>query len=158
MLKYKIQIGGEHMAKDVSNLNNKVQLLSEVTKKTLSIDKKYLVHSDYYENQVLVNEKNEVSAILDIGYHAVAGDRRLDVAGVFFYEEAKHYTEEHIKFLLDLSIHDYGVSILKYNDIYRMYYCFYFSDVYNFWPEWVKLLIKNLNDENIWKRINKLLD
>ncbi len=154
MLNYKIIIAGERLVEDVINFNKKIHLLIDIIKKELTIDKKSLVHADYFVNQVLVNDNNEISAVLDISYHAVVGDKRLDAAGIFFFEGMKYYTQEHIKFLLDLSIHDYGESILKYNDIYRMYYCFYFSDVHAFMPEWYKTLIKNLNNEEIWDRIS----
>jgi hypothetical protein len=157
MLTYKIQVAGEQIVKDITNFDKKVALLTEVIKKEVSTDKKSLVHADYFVNQVLVNEKNEISAILDISYHAIVGDRRLDVAGVFFFEGMKYYTDEHIKYLLDLSIQEYGESILKYNDIYRLYYCFYFSEVHTFMPDWYQTLLKNLNDEKIWNRINNYL-
>lgn len=156
MLHYKLQIAGERISKDVTNLNNKIQLLSDVIEKTLNVDKKSLVHSDYFINQVLVNENNEISAVLDISAYTLAGDKRLDVAGSFFFEDTKYYTKEHIQFLVNLAIQDYGENILKYNDIYRMYYCFYFSDVCDFWPEWVKILMQHLNDEKVWRRISQI--
>jgi hypothetical protein len=154
MLDYKLKKTGDRVAHDVINFEYKVKLLSGIIKKELNINKKYLVHADYFVNQVLVNENNEISAVLDISSHAVIGDPRLDIAGVFFFEGMKQYTKEHIQFLLDLSVRDYGKSILKYNDIYRMYYCFYFSEVHTFMPDWYQTLIKNLNNEEIWKRLN----
>lgn len=158
MLHYKIQVAGERIVKDIANFDKKVDLLTKVIKKELPINKKSLVHADYFVNQVLVNEKNEISAILDISYHAIVGDRRLDVAGVFFFEGTKHYTNEHVQYLIDLSKKDYGENILKYNDIYQMYYCFYFSEVHTFMPDWYKTLLKNLNDETIWNRITSYLN
>jgi hypothetical protein len=153
MLQYKIQVAGERIIKDIINFDEKVRLLTDVIKKELAEEKKSLVHADYFVNQVLVNEKNEISAVLDISAHAVIGDRRLDVAGVFFFEGMKHYTKEHIKYLLDLSLQEYGEDILKYNDIYRTYYCFYFSEVHTFMPDWYQTLLKNLNNEKIWNRL-----
>jgi hypothetical protein len=157
LLNHRIEIAGERLVKDVVNLNGKLKLFKEIIKAELAIEKKSFVHADYFVNQVLVNEKNEISAVLDISYHALVGDKRLDTAGIFFFEGMKYYTQEHIKFLLELSIKDYGESILKYNDIYRIYYCFYFSDVYSFMPDWYQILINNLNDEKIWNRINNYL-
>jgi len=157
-LHYKIQVAGERVVKDITNFDKKVELLTEVIKKELLIDKKSLVHADYFVNQVLVNEKNEISAVLDISAHAIVGDRRLDVAGVFFFEGMKHYTKEHIKYLLGLSVQEYGEKILKYNDIYRIYYCFYFSEVHTFMPDWYQTILKNINDEAIWNRITSYLN
>ncbi len=154
MLNYKLEVAGQRVAKDVTDFDSKVKLLTDVIKKELVIEKKSFVHADYFVNQVLVNEQNEISAVLDISSHAVAGDPRLDAAGVFFFEGMKHYKKEHIKFLTNLAVQDYGESILKYNDIYRLYYCFYFSEVHTFMPEWYQTLIRNLNDEEIWERIN----
>ena len=158
MLRYKIHVAGNRIIKDITNFDKKVELLAEVINKEISTDRKSLVHADYFVNQVLVNEKNQISAVLDISYHAIVGDGRLDVAGVFFFEGMKHYTKEHIKYLLDLSIDEYGESILKYNDIYHLYYCFYFSEVHTFMPEWYQTLLKNLNNEEIWSRIIKYIN
>lgn len=154
MVKQRVELKGERLRKDVNNLEQKVQQYEEVVKKELYINKKYLVHADYFVNQVLVNEKNEISAVLDIGIHAIAGDRRLDAACITFFGLHGDYLPEHINYLLGLEIEDYGESIRKFNDIYNIYYCFYFSDIYDFNPHTYQEIVKTLNDEALWKRIS----
>jgi len=157
-LDYKVGLSRERLSRDVAELDGKVQLLSAVMTKVLSsVGRRSLVHADYFVNQVLVNEANEVSAVMDISCHAVAGDPRLDDAGTFFFEGMKGYAQEHIDFLLDLTVRDHGEAILRTNDIYRMYYCFYFSFVHDIMPDWYRTLISNLNDEDIWERLRGYL-
>jgi hypothetical protein len=149
----RVEIGGGRLEKDVKDLGSKVQTLSKIIRNELVVEKKSLVHADYFVNQVLVSDNNEISAVLDISGHAVAGDRRLDVAGVWFFEGMPHYTQRHRELLLSRSIEDFGEEILRVNDIYRLYYCFYFSDVYEILPQWYQTLMKNLNDGKIWARL-----
>jgi len=157
-LDYKVGLSRERLSQDVANLDGKVQLLAAVVSKELSsIGRRSLVHADYFVNQVLVNEANKVSAVMDISNHAVAGDPRLDAAGTFFFEGTNGYAQEHIDFLLDLTVRDHGAAILRTNDIYRMYYCFYFSFVHDFMPDWYRTLIGNLNDHDIWERLRGYL-
>jgi len=157
MLHHRIKLGGEQLVKDVINFDAKVQQLADVMKRELPTNKKSFVHADYFINQVLVNENNEISAVLDISLHTLIGDNRLDVASMFSFEGRNDYaySNEQIKFLTELVVQDYGNSILKTNDIYKLYYSFYFSEVHTFMPEWYQALIKDLNDEKIWKRISK---
>ncbi|MGH7203831.1 MAG: phosphotransferase, partial [Candidatus Levyibacteriota bacterium] len=154
MITQRIKQAGERLVKDVTNLDEKVLKFTEVINSELACDTKSLVHADYFVNQVLVNDNNEISAVLDISAHALVGDKRLDVASIFFFDGVEAYTKEHLQYLLDLSIQEYGEKILKYNDIYRLYYSFYFSHVHAFMPEWYELLVRNLNDEELWKRIS----
>lgn len=157
MLQHRLSLAGEKVENDVIDFSNKVQLFSYIVNKELVTKTKSLVHADYFVNQVLLNEDNEISAILDISAHALVGDKRLDVANIFFFDGAKGYTKDHVQYLVDLSVQNYGESILKYNDIYRLYYCFYFAYVHSFMPEWYQTILKNLNDELIWKRMSTYL-
>lgn len=149
----------KRMRNDVTDFDRKSELFKQIVAKELDVkpEEKSLVHCDYFVNQVLVSGTNEISAILDFGYQSVAGDRRLDAAGVFFFEGMKHYTQAHIEFLQGLTLQQYGETILKFNDIYRLYYCFYYADTYDFWPDWYKILVRNLNNGTIWGRVKNYL-
>lgn len=152
MIDQRVAIAKERLRKDVSNFDSKVKQFKEVIKTEFNIDKKYFVHGDYYVNQVLVNENNQISAMLDLGIHSMAGDRKQDIASICFFELDK-YPREYIKYLTDLAIKDYGEEILKYNDIYKLYYSFYFSDIYKQNPKHYWMFVKTLNNEELWKSV-----
>lgn len=152
--KQRVKRAGERLKEDVLDLDMLLQQFERIIKKEVTIDKKSFVHADYFINQVLVNERNEISAVLDISYHAVVGDRKLDVASVVFFYDIKDYLPEHINYLIELEKRDYGEEILKYNDIYKLYYCFYFSNIYKYIPKFYEVVVKNLNDKSLWQRVS----
>lgn len=155
ILEQRIPIAEKRLRKDVKDLDKKVQQFKEIIQKELVIDKdkKCFVHGDYYVNQVLVDEKNHISAVLDMGIHSVVGDFRQDLASICFFED-RNYAPEHIQFLTNLAVKDYGENILRYNDIYKIYYSFYFSDIYNHNPQTYYTFVNYLNDEQLWKRLS----
>jgi aminoglycoside phosphotransferase (APT) family kinase protein len=156
MLDNKTSAMRPQLQRDVLELDRKLAKLKLAINKHFSTKiKQSLVHADYFVNQVLVGDDNEVSAVLDISYHALAGDNRLDVAGFFFFEGMPHYTGGHISFLRKLAADEFGPSLNEISDIYRLYYCFYFSDAYHFSPQWYVTLLRNLNDSELWARLNE---
>lgn len=154
-MKQRVEKAGERLRKDVLDLDMRLQQFEGIINMKLNTDKKYFVHADYFINQVLVNEKNEITAVLDISYHAVVGDKKLDVASVPFFYDIKDYLAEHITYLIELEKKDYGEIILKYNDIYKIYYCFYISNIYKYIPKFYDVVVKTLNDNYLWQKISK---
>lgn len=148
--KQRIERAGKKLSQDVPSINEHFRQFAKIVKKELVIDKKSFVHSDYFINQVLVNEKNEISAVLDISYHAVAGDKRLDIASVVFFYGIQDYLPEYINHLLKLEVADYGDSIIRYNNIYKLYFCFYFSNIYLYIPAFYDAIIRHLNSKALW--------
>lgn len=153
-IRQRIGKAGKKLFIDVPDLEARIQQFEKIIQKELVINNKHFVHADYFPNQVLVDEKNSISAILDISYHAVSGDSRLDAASVVFFYGIKNYLPEHVDYLVKLETIDYGDDIVKYNKIYKIYYCFYFSNIYSYIPSFYDIVIKNLNDKNTWRNLN----
>lgn len=118
-MKQRISKASPRLCVAVQNLDQKMQLFSGILKKFCNIDTKHFIHADYFVDQVLVNDKHTISAILDIGHHAVAGDPRLDQAQVPIFYGLPEYTSEYVEFLTKLQKKDFGDTCTLFNSIYK---------------------------------------
>ncbi len=137
---------------DVSSLDLKVNALHELFK-SLTEPEKHLVHCDYYLNNVLVYDNLKISAVLDFGLHSVAGDPLLDVASIIFLRLTNLLTPKEIEFAYGLVTRHYGPDIQRTNDIYGLYYSFYYSDTKETDPNSYQWCVANLNDNSVWQRL-----
>lgn len=137
----------ERVGKQVEDYDKKVAFFEKLIEKELKCEKKRLVHCDYYLNNVLV-QNSSISAILDFSVHLVVGDPRLDVSGVLMWNGIdKNVKKEDFEFLFEKARRDYRKGIYKFVDLYLLYSSFYYSDMDD-----PSFSIKNLNDENLWKK------
>ena len=65
-LDQRIKISEERLQEDVFQLEKKILAFRDIIQKVLYVKKKNLIHGDYYMNQILIDENNNVSAILDM--------------------------------------------------------------------------------------------
>jgi aminoglycoside phosphotransferase len=138
------------MITQVRNFDHKVALFKKLISKHLTNTQKNLIHSDYYLNNVLVDENLKISAILDLSVHAAVGDPRLDITSVLRWNEIDpHVKVEDYRFLNAQAVTDYGEEINKYADLYLLYSGFYFADMKD-----PLFSIKTLNDEALWEKYN----
>lgn len=152
-LDQKLESTKERLNEDVNNFHLKLKTLKEMINTKLSIDpKKSFVHGDYYLNNVLVNDKLQITTVLDISDHTCVGDHKLDVANINFLSLCDNITPKHISFVRDLIIADYGEEIIPYLDLYGFYYAFYFSNLYTFDMKSYEWCLSILNDENRWAK------
>lgn len=139
------------LKKDVKNYDKKLVLLQEIIKREIDSTSKNLIHCDYYFNQVLVYDLN-ISSVLDFSIHAVVGDKYLDVASISFLSLDKKISNKFLKYSHDLVIDRYGTIIIKYLDIYGLYYAYYYGDLYEFAPDSYDWCLSILNNEATWNR------
>lgn len=139
---------------DVLDFDSKVQMLrAKLRALGHSGVHKQFVHTDYYLNNVLVNEDLEISAVLDISVHAVAGDHRLDLASICFLTLDPHITNEHLDFAYNTVLQIHGPEIAPNLDIYALYYAFYYSDLHDTDQHSYNWCLSILNDETRWGRV-----
>lgn len=132
----------------VINFDEKVDLYKDLIREYLQSEERKLVHSDYFLNNVLVNDDLEISAVLDFSVHAVVGDPKLDIAGVLTWNEIDPNIDRvDYEFLYEIAREDYGKEIAAYADLYLLFSSFYFSDMDD-----PTFSIKNLNDVSLWKK------
>ncbi len=139
---------GAELKHKILHLDEKVSMYKALIKSHLKSEKHQLVHSDYFLNNVLVDDLLNISAVLDFSVHAVVGDPLLDIAGVLTWNEIDpHVHPDDYMFLYDVAKSDYGGDIQTFADLYLIFSSFYFSDMDD-----PSFSIKNLNNENLWDK------
>ena len=140
--------------KDVKDLDNKIELMRSIFKQKLQFSKKILVHGDYFYNNVLFDDKLNLTAILDFSNSTVIGDYRMDIACAIMYFDLD---EKYIKFLWEQAVKNYGeetIPIIKYYTAYQAFFqtesCLYNKGLY-------KWCLNHLNSAELWKFIESNL-
>lgn len=90
---------------------------------------KTLVHGDFFPGNVLINDRLEVSAVLDFGTYTVVGDQTLDLAvACLTLEQIEECTAEEARFVRGLMVERHGEEILPAFAFYRAYLAFSMAD------------------------------
>lgn len=90
---------------------------------------KTLVHGDFFPGNVLINDRLEVSAVLDFGTYTVVGDQTLDLAvACLTLEQIEECTTEEARFVRSLMVERHGEGILPAFAFYRAYLAFSMAD------------------------------
>ena len=147
----KIGYSKQWLARDVTNFEQKVARYYEIIETELTCEEKQLVHGDYFQGNVLVQNLG-ISAVLDFSPHTVVGDYRMDICGaITFLEIDPVFTPTHLDYLYTLAEQEYGKDIRKYIGYYRLYYSFLFANSYEFDKQLYAWCLENLNEESYWK-------
>ena len=153
-VKQKTDLVKTQIEKDVFEFEKKFNLFTKYVDERLGIVKKNLVHGDYFYDNVMANSKQEIAGILDFsGWTTVVGDLRLDVCGSIIFLEHSEKFINFQKLLLEVAKKRFGKEIEWYIDLYRIYYSFFLSDSYLYLRPLYDWCVKNLNDEQLWKRL-----
>jgi|SRR3989304_5933686 len=147
-----VEKSGEYLRNDVTDFDNKLARLKQLIVNETDTSEKYLVHADYYLNNVLVDDNMDVTAVLDFSIHTLVGDPRLDAASILFLTMDKNIKPEQIEMIYQLAETEYGVGTRRILDIYGMYYSIYYSSTHDHDPDSYKWCINNLNNEETWSR------
>ncbi len=137
---------------DVSELDLKIKILHQLVD-SLAEPEKHLVHCDYYLNNVLVGDDLKISTVLDFGIHSVVGDPLLDVSSLLFLKLTNLLTPQEIEFSYGLATKKYEAGVQRTNDIYGLYYSFYYSDTKETDRNSYQWCVTNLNDNSVWQRL-----
>lgn len=101
---------------------------------------KVLVHGDYFPGNVLLDDKLNVSAVLDFGTLTTCGDPTLDLAVSYLtLELIEECTADDARFVRDLIVERHGEEIMPALRFYRAYLAFSMADPANTAPPYPKL-------------------
>jgi aminoglycoside phosphotransferase (APT) family kinase protein len=91
-----------------------------------------MVHGDYFPGNVMLDDKLNVSAVLDFGTYTVCGDETLDLAVSYLtLELIEECTAHDARFVRDLIIERHGEAIMPALRFYRAYLAFSMADPAN---------------------------
>ena len=107
--------------------------------------RKNFVHGDYFFGNVLVNDKLEISAVLDVSWWSAVGDHNMDIAGaVMFLDLYDFVSPQDHAFITSQAIRRHGEDILTYIRIYEIYYSLLLSDCKTLDPPAYAWSLRNL--------------
>jgi aminoglycoside phosphotransferase (APT) family kinase protein len=90
---------------------------------------KVLVHGDYFTGNVLLDDRLEVSAVIDFGVYTVVGDRTLDFASAYFpCEVTRESRPQDAGLVRDLLVERHGSGISPAIRFYRALFAFEMAD------------------------------
>lgn len=103
------------------------------------------MHDDYFPGNVLVDERGDVTAVIDFNPLTVAGDPRLDlISALIFLEVDDGYEPADTPFARRLLEERHGPPLLALEDIYRTYYSLFFSHTKDTDPLLYRWCVANL--------------
>jgi aminoglycoside phosphotransferase (APT) family kinase protein len=147
----------QFLENDVNDFSTKVNLFQKQAHQLLKGPlEKHFVHTDYYLNNVLVNEDLEISSVLDLSAHAVVGDHRLDVASMSFLTLDLNITKDHLDYVHSYVTQTHGKKIIPFLDLYSLYYAFYYSDLHDTDPHSYQWCLSILNDGSRWTSLENV--
>lgn len=153
-VRQKTDLVKNQLIKDVANFEKKLGVFEKIASTKLTNIDKNLVHGDYFYDNVMVNNKQEITGVLDFsGWTTVVGDFRLDVAGSIIFLEHSEKFIKYQKELTEIAKERSGEDIEWFIDFYRIYYCLFLSDSYLYLKPLYKWCVKNLNDKYIWNKM-----
>ena len=153
-VKQKTDLVREQLEKDVLGFEGKLGVFTRLVDTKLGGVEKNLVHGDYFYDNVMANREARITGILDFsGWTTVVGDFRLDVAGSIIFLEHSEKFINYQKVLTRIAKERYGKDIEWFIDFYRIYYSLFLSDSYLYLRPLYDWCVKNLNDENLWRRV-----
>ena len=101
---------------------------------------KLLVHGDYFPGNVLIDDRLEVSGVLDFGQYTVVGDRQLDLAVAYqTLELIAECTADDARFVRDVIIERHGEEVIPAFRFYRAWLAFSMADPANSRPPYPRL-------------------
>jgi len=102
--------------------------------------RRVLVHGDFFPGNVLINDRLEVSGVIDFGAFTVAGDATLDLAVSYLtLELIKETSAYDARFVRDLFFERHGEEIAAAFRFYRAYLAFSMADPANAQEPYPKL-------------------
>jgi len=152
-LKLKLAQVGPYLSRDVSVLKSKVERLESLLEAPYQGELR-LIHGDFFPGNLLVDDKGQITALLDFGLFTMVGDPLFDIASgwVFFdmYDELRtHVRERYLSLILDRLGEDVRPVLYRYVLVYSILsantYSPTCSDGHYRW------CVDNLNDPTFWQ-------
>ncbi len=140
--------------KDVAGLQEKILLMKEVFRKKLHFSRHLLVHGDYFYNNVLFDDKLNLTSMIDFSNSTMVGDYRMDVACAIMYFDLDEGLNS---YLTQLAKSNYGEEIEDIIKYYTAYQAFFQTESYLYNKGLYKWCLKHLNSPTLWKFIERSL-
>jgi putative membrane protein len=132
-----LQTSRTHLERDVPGVSEVWnQLHAELAQRSVA---PALVHGDIFPPNAYVSQSPHgpvVSGIGDFSPHTLHADPLMDLAGAVIFLELEPYADapSDAAWLQALSVERHGADIVRWIDVYRRYYGFYFSNACEFEP------------------------
>jgi hypothetical protein len=115
---------GPDLSQDVDNFSAIVEKLCEEAATFDPNPPKYLVHGDYFANNVIVDDSLEVTGVIDFSSHTVVGDHMFDIISAKLFIES----DEDKEILSPMIDERYGEVLKKAEHFYRPFFALYFGE------------------------------
>jgi aminoglycoside phosphotransferase (APT) family kinase protein len=90
---------------------------------------KSLVHGDYFYANVMLDDKANISAVLDFSPLTLIGDPVMDLAGALRFTTVFDFTTpQDIAYLTQAIVKQYGADVMPRIELYTIYYSLLFSN------------------------------
>jgi aminoglycoside phosphotransferase (APT) family kinase protein len=150
----RINLVRDKLETDVKNLDEKINIARRAFHDSLDFNEKCLVHGDYFYNNVLYDQKNRLSAVIDFSNSTVIGDFRMDLACAIMYFDLE---EAWNKKLRDLVKKNHGQEIDTIIDLYTVYQAFFQTESYYYNQGLYKWCLGHLNSDVLWDKIKQIV-
>lgn len=135
------------ISSDVPGLDGIVESWEKDLEIVAGVTEPRLAHGDYFPGNVMVDERGEVTAVIDFSPMTVAGDPRLDLAcALFFIELDLSYQPDDSPLLARLLQKHEGAPPPEVIALYRTFYSLYFSGTRENDPPLYEWCVANLID------------
>lgn len=136
-------------AKDVPGLADIVPAWEQSLALVAGVTSPQLVHGDYFPGNLMVDSTGSVTAVIDFSPMSVAGDYRLDIlCALILIEVDDGFQPGDSETVRRLIAERHGEALLTLEDVYRTYYCLYFSPVKNTDPRLYEWCVAGLNSRS----------
>ncbi len=114
---------------DVPNIDDIMAFFQKECSVVQDVTVAHLVHGDYYPPNTYITDDLQICGVGDFNDLSISGDQRLEtMSSIFFLEALDYVTPDDIAFLTNLATQQYGADLPRLLQLYRLYYCFRFSN------------------------------
>ncbi len=152
-----VQVIGQHLEQDVVHFADKLEHLRQVLAQPYQ-GPLGVIHGDFFPGNLLMDEANQVTALLDFGLFTMFGDPLFDLATgwVFFdmYDELKLNIRQR---LLEFILARYGQAVQPKLNLYGLIYSILGANAYsNCTDGHYAWCVANLNDATLWATLSAM--
>ena len=120
-----LELSRQHLRNDIEGFD---ELYSSWQSKVIELPNPYpdVVHGDYYPGNVIVNESNKVTEIIDFSMYTILGDWRIDPVSAIIQAELGGVSNIEAKNIEDLTQATFGIDETTIN-LYTIFYALMLS-------------------------------
>jgi aminoglycoside phosphotransferase len=127
----RLKYSEKFLLKEFPNFSDLVNQFMAKLGKLSEPDHKSVVHGDYFLNNILFDDKYKIKALLDFNPLTVMGDWKMDIVGaVIFLQLFESISHLDYQYAYKKAVELYGENLLEVFDTYKLFYSFYFGNMY----------------------------